>query len=252
MKATLKETRWLNRRDILFTLTCPDMQAACPGQFVQVRVRDGLDPFFRRPFSIFSANAETGVLKLLVRVVGRGTALMAEWEPGLEVDILGPLGNRFTWEETEAEFILVGGGCGLAPVNFLGEQLAAQGKKAHLLFSPKRDSVLAEIVTPGIADITFSENRSTLAAVLDGMLAQYPGTRRIYACGPDGLMALVAQCAARRKVPVQLSLEARMACGYGICVGCVVPIRNATGDFDYKKVCHDGPVFDGKDVLFDE
>ena len=251
MIATITNIKRLNDRDYLYDFDCADIaQKALPGQFVEVKVSKSFDPFLRRPFSIYGAKGNT--LQLLVRMVGKGTKLMSEWRVGDQTDILGPLGNTYAWTDEDAELIVVGGGIGFAPINYLIEQLLQDGKKVHLLFSPKRESELIEHLVPGDnLKISVAGNRTEIKALLDEIISGAPEAKSIFCCGPDGLMKLVAETGIAGNIPTQLSMEAMMGCGINICGGCIIPVKDGD-DFTYKKVCADGPVFSGEEVIFDE
>lgn len=252
MTATLIKKEFFGNRDTLYYFDCPEVASkAIPGQFVEVRVSEGLEPFLRRPISIFYA--EGNVLVLLVRTVGKGTTMMTEWETGHKTDIIGPLGNGFDLGAGSEDVLLVGGGIGVAPLYYLAKKLLEKGKKPRLLFLPKRDAVVMESFGELVSqlNLTFSENRKELPEVLEKTIEETkPGV--VYTCGPNMMMKAVSEICAEKGIAVQVSMEERMGCGIGICAGCAVAIKTDDGDFTYMKVCKDGPVFDGKEVLFNE
>ena len=248
MFVRLTELRPVTARDTLYRFTCPAIaRAALPGQFVELKLTGGCDPFLRRPISLFDADG-TETFSLLVRTVGRGTEYMTGWTPGMEIDVLGPLGSGFSWETDTRDCLLVAGGIGLAPMGFLARRLLDEGKRVRLLFSPRRDAALLDALPfRERLDVSCCENRSALPAALDALLAQ--GANAVFSCGPEGLLESVAERAAAHGVPCQLSMERRMACGIGICLGCAIAIHTP-GGVTYKKVCKDGPVFRGEEVAF--
>lgn len=249
MIAKLLEARAVTGRDTLYRFSCPKLAAeARPGQFVEVLVSDGTDPFLRRPISIFDCDGgET--FSLLVRTAGRGTELMTRWTAGTEADVLGPLGRGFAWTEEDRVCTLVGGGIGAAPMGYLARTLLAEGKAVRLLFSPRREARLLEVFpcADGV-EITCAEDRRELPAALERALA---GADRCFVCGPEGLLETAAQVSARAGVPCQVSMERRMACGIGLCLGCAVAVRE-NGQLVYRKACKDGPVFAAEEVAFHE
>lgn len=251
MLAKLIERRAVTEKDTLYRFDCPELaRNAKPGQFVELLLNDdSSDPFLRRPISIFDSDGES-VLTLLVRTVGTGTEYMTRWEKGRQVDILGPLGRGFHWEDADQRCLVVGGGIGLAPLNYLVRALLTEGKQVELLFLPKRDDGLLAALDLG-DDLTvhFAENRKGVSGVLSGLLDG--GVDRVFCCGPEGLLESVAAHTLDRGIPCQLSMERRMACGIGICLGCAIAIRTE-GGVVYKKVCKDGPVFEAEEVSFHE
>jgi len=250
MITTITHIEQLNDRDYIFDFDCAEIAlGVAPGQFVEVSVSKAYDPFLRRPFSVYDTDGAT--LKLLVRVVGRGTKIMSEWHVGDSTDILGPFGNSFTWNREDKDLILVGGGVGYAPINFLLNRLAQTDKRIHLLFSPRRESeIIAHLEPDKNLFVTVAENRTEIGPLLQKIISDMDGAT-LYACGPCGMMKLVADLGAESHSPAQLSMEAAMGCGFGVCGGCIVPVRDGE-DFVYKKVCNDGPIFSGEEILFDE
>lgn len=250
MLAVLTEIRPVTQRDTLYTFECPLIaRAARPGQFVEIRLTDDYEPFLRRPISIFDTDGAR-TFSLLVRTVGRGTAAMTGWRTGTGVDVLGPLGNGFSWEPEDRDCVLMAGGIGLAPLAFLARQLLDEGKQVRLLFSPKRDADLLQALPfRERVGIVFSENRNALPAVLTAILRH--GADAVFSCGPEGFLKTVAAYAAKYHTPCQISVERRMACGIGLCLGCAIAVRTEQG-VTYRKVCRDGPVFRAEEVVFDE
>ena len=250
MLAKLLERHRVTDRDTVYVFECPELaRKARPGQFVELKLTDSAEPFLRRPISIFDADGER-TFTLLVRTVGRGTEYMTRWIPGTEVDVLGPLGNGFSWDKSAQSCILVGGGIGLAPLNYLARELVREGRRVRLLFSPTRDAdVLDSLPERERLEVFCSENRAAVCPTLSGM-AEEP-TDAIFCCGPEGMLEAVGTFAMERGISCQLSVERRMGCGFGICVGCAIAIRTEHGVV-YKKVCKDGPVFRAEEVSFRE
>lgn len=252
MKAILKQKQILGDKDILYTFECPTIASkAKPGQFVEIKIRDGVYPFLRRPISIFDTDEKE--VKLLVRAVGAGTRIMETWDVGKEVDLLGPLGKGFQIDENTKKVLLIGGGIGVAPLHLLAKVLLEKGKNVSMIFLPKRDAVVMESMNDIIEtiDITYGENRKALSEILDSKLSCPSVFDTVYTCGPNAMMSNVVKRCMENKISCQVSMEERMGCGIGLCVGCVVPIKTTDG-FEYKKACKDGPVFLGEEVLFDE
>jgi len=248
MMTTLINKRFIDPSYTLYTMGCKTIaSAAKAGQFVQVRVSKGSHPAMRKPLSVFCVEGDT--FGLLVKSVGYGAELMKRWEIGEDADIIGPLGQGYHYEEENNDFILVAGGVGLAPINFLAQKLAGEGKNVHLLFVPKRDLILMDAcaMKTGI-DIRYSDNRHTVADDLKRIITSIKNPCGVFTCGPNELMKLVADAAHSFGLSTQVSLETRMSCGMGVCLGCAVPVRSGD-DWAYKTVCRDGPVFRAEEVI---
>ena len=250
MIAKLKDKQFISPGYTLYVLEGDEISAvARPGQFLEVRVTKWQYPTMRKPLSIFYAKDDT--FGMLVKTGGYGAEQMKFWEIGEDIDIIGPLGQGFRYTEADDNFVLVGGGIGLAPLNFLAQELQKMGKNIHLLYAPARDKAPLDAFTvkTGV-NIYLSEDRTTVAADLKNLLASVPNPCGVFTCGPNPFMKLVSDTAYSCGVQAQVSLEMRMHCGMGACMGCVVPIR-VGDDFEYKTVCHDGPVFLGEEVIFE-
>ena len=252
MKAILKEKMMVSERDMLYVFDCPDLsEAVRPGQFFEIRIRSELEPFLRRPISIFDVHGKQ--LSFLVRTVGRGTRMMTEWPEGQEADLIGPLGNGFQISDQKNKVLLVGGGIGAAPLHLLAKELLHRGQEVIFLFSPKRDNAVLKAFGD-VSDrmtVLYSENRTQLPVIVEEQIKNH-GIDLICTCGPMAMMQSVVEQAKKYGIPVQVSLEEKMGCGIGICMGCAVPIRTDGEEFEYRRVCHDGPVFRGEEVIFGE
>ena len=249
MVARLVRSCQVTARDTLYEFNCPELAVeAKPGQFVEVALGEDGGPFLRRPISIFDCDGKSR-FSLLVRTVGRGTQGMTSWKTGREVDVLGPLGNGFSWPEKAGSCVLVGGGIGLAPLAYLARKLLKDGWEVHMLFSPQREAALLNVLPQKEKlKIRCAENRTQLPEIFEKML---PGADCVFACGPEGMLEIVAGKTVEKNVACQLSMERHMACGIGICLGCAIAVRTPAG-LTYQKVCKDGPVFQAEEVSFHE
>jgi dihydroorotate dehydrogenase electron transfer subunit len=228
------------------TLQAPKIAAdARPGQFVMVRVIDGLDPLLRRPFSIHRSFAD-GSISLLFKVIGKGTEMLARRCIGDQLDLVGPLGNGFEFSD-DRPVCLIGGGMGIAPLLFLAEQLHSTGretKKDHVLLGARNKDEL----TP-LADEFSALGYTVQLATDDGSIGHkgfipdllgfvLPTVEQVYTCGPHLMMKNVVRQCQQAEVNCQVSLETHMACGMGACLGCTV-----NGKRGLVHVCKQGPVF---------
>lgn len=224
-----------------------DWPASEPGQFVMLSpgalpAAPRVDPLLPRPMAIF---ARTGAaLEVLYRVTGRGTALLAAARRGDHVRVVGPLGCGFALPAAGERAVLVGGGTGIASLFDLAARARERGPVVALLGARTADALMAleAFRTLGVALRLATEDgsaghRGRVTELLDAVLAEGPA--RVYACGPTPMMRAAAECAAAAGRPCLVSLENRMACGFGVCLGCAVP-RRAGG---FGLVCRDGPVF---------
>lgn len=242
----------------LLELEAPLTARAKPGQFMQLRSGSGTDPLMRRPISIHWADPEAGRIRLLIRVAGRGTALASRFQKGEELDLLGPFGRGFPYLDEKYPAILVGGGIGLAPLFFaavwrrragLPFELLLGGRSGALL--PPDEYYLAHAIKPLIVTDDGSRGGSgPVTALLEQRLETMKTPLRIHACGPTPMLARVVELARSAGAAVHVSLESRMACGVGACLGCVYPFH-AGGKIEYRRVCRDGPVFNGEEVFFE-
>ncbi len=233
---------------------------AQPGQFVMIHPKRFSEPLLPRPFSIHWVRGNR--IDLLIRMVGQGTRQLCGLRPGEILEIKGPLGRGFELDHKK-DPILVAGGIGVAPLLYLADRLVKMNKNKpgflpKLLIgagSKKELLGLREFREMGLRVQTVTEDGSfgrkgLVTDLLEGMSAKGIERIMIYTCGPTGMLRAVASWAAARNILCQVSLEARMACGMGACLGCSVARPNDSGR-GYAKVCQDGPVFEAREVAWD-
>ncbi len=237
----------------LVWLEAPDIvDQAKPGQFIMVRC--GQDTVLPRPFSIHCVDG--GQLALLFSVVGKGTAWLARKVGGDVLDIFGPLGNGFRIEPAAKNLLLVAGGIGIAPLAFLADTTAREGKVVTIIAGARNGDCLPPVSVPrgvfdaGVtgADIHIvcatddgSEGFKGLAT--DLVPAYLEGIDQVFACGPEAMYRTMARMPELKDKDVQLSLEIMMGCGVGVCYGCTIKTKSGL-----KQVCKDGPVFNLNEV----
>lgn len=212
-----------------------------PGQFLNIRVSDRMDPLLRRPFSIFDHDGD--ILSCVIRTVGRGTEILARREPG-EIDILGPLGAGFTLVSGR-RVLIAGGGVGNAPLLYLAKRLAASGCDITFIYGARsreyiylpdrfRDTASSFIV---VTDDGSEGERGLVTDIATGLF-RAERYDMVYTCGPGPMMKALAALAG--DTPIEVSVENYFGCGIGLCSGCT--IETTAGP---KRACIDGPVFDG-------
>ena len=241
------------------TLLAPQyLQLARPGQFVMLRINADNQPLLRRPFGIFSCEILPGdngaaeaaeVVHLLYKVVGSGTRLMTSLRSGDNVELLGPLGHGFSVESSASKHILVAGGVGVAALYMLAQQLRISGAAVQLLAGGRgSDDIVAveQFRLLGVETLIATDDGSigVKGYVTELLQRQLDGDVAVYACGPTPMLQAVHNICDAEDVPLQVSLEALMACGVGACLGCVVPGHDhSENNPHFLCTCKQGPVF---------
>lgn len=234
-----------------FTVSCPEVAAAaCPGQFVHIRA-NGFT--LRRPISICGIDREKGTLRIVFEIRGEGTAEIARLNKGDLIDMLAPLGHGFTVDNSFGKVVLVGGGIGTPPMLPLAK---IYGEKAVAISGFRNASVVIlqeDFRRTGAETILCTDDGS---AGIHGfvtqplkVLAEKGGIDAVYACGPMPMLRGIAEICRENEIYCEISLEERMACGIGACLGCAC--RTVRNDEEYfAHVCKDGPVFKAEEVLW--
>lgn len=242
------------------TLGAPELAEICsPGQFLHVLCHSGNDPILRRPFSIHDADSKLGLVSLLYQVRGRGTQLLAERLPGEMLDVLGPLGRGFDLPKAAGQpILLVGGGMAVAPLYFLARRISETtgcAKTAFLIGAHTEDMLLCldEFALLRLVVQTATEDASHghHGLVTDLLESYLHGGDKplVYACGPWPMLKAVAEITRAHGLKCQVSTEAKMACGVGACMSCVIKVRDGDSA-KYVRSCKEGPVFDADEVIW--
>lgn len=249
---TVSDNVHLNDHYILLKLThsapLPDM---LPGQFVEVRIDHTPGVMLRRPISINYVDRKRNELWLLIQLVGKGTQHLALLGKGDMLNVMLPLGNSFTIPQgdTSAPLLLVGGGAGIAPMFYLGEQLSLRGFCPTFLLGARSKTDLFELddfERYGKLCLCTEDG----SAGTKGFVTQHPVLdqvvfEHIYACGPKPMMMAVARFARQKQLDCEVSLENKMACGLGACLCCVEDTKEGN-----LCVCKEGPVFNINRLLW--
>jgi dihydroorotate dehydrogenase electron transfer subunit len=237
-----------------------------PGQFVMIRIAGLNDPFLFRPISIYSFSRGKNYcsLEFLYSVVGKGTQILAGLIKGSQVEINGPLGNGFEIQNVKKNIVFIAGGIGIAPLSLLIEilcrradcspsamtvYLGFQGSSAVVGLDKMKK--LCRDITVCTDDGTVGEKGFVTHIFQNDMKKFSPDNTSIYACGPKEMLKSLAKIFNKSKFNCQVSLEERMACGTGACMGCAVAVKDNKGALAYKRVCADGPVFNLADIIWD-
>ncbi|MGI5892298.1 MAG: dihydroorotate dehydrogenase electron transfer subunit [Bacillota bacterium] len=226
---------------------------ALPGQFIMVKTGQNYDPFLKRPMCISLIDQERGRISYIYQVKGRGTALLSEIVAGAALEISGPIGNGWHIDGASEKVLLVGGGVGITPLLPLAECLHARHIKSHILLGAAHKGQLFgydRLRYLGNLQVTTEDGSQGQQGNVTMLLPPKPAFDMVYCCGPRALMAAVAAWAHQYDLPCQVSLEERMGCGIGTCMGCVCMTKAADEKLSYKRICCDGPVFDSREVFF--
>jgi dihydroorotate dehydrogenase electron transfer subunit len=279
------ENRPLTGGHYLLSLDAPRQASAMrPGQFAMLRILGRSDVLLRRPMSIFNVMASSGrrgwrprgapqlrvtgwtprILQLLYKAVGRGTRIIAELKKGDKVGLLAPLGHGFFEEEYLAraraadEILHVAGGIGIAALLLPAKRLAEMGFKQRLFFGARSraDLVGATEFKPLVrATLLATENGSAgyhgyVTHPLEEYLAAHSNKKfLLIACGPGPMLRATVELANRFRHPCLVSMENRMGCGLGACLGCCVRVTSE-GHEAYQRVCTEGPVFWAEKIVW--
>jgi dihydroorotate dehydrogenase electron transfer subunit len=240
----------------------PEIASLCsPGQFVMAGATDSSELLLRRPFSICLRGEKTqgsySSIALLYRVVGPGTAFLSRLVRGEHAAILGPLGKGFSQPAQSETPVIVAGGVGIAAFPFLIEDLAGSGRAPVLYYGGRtsEDLPMLDWLNQRAREVLITTDdgsrgeRGLVTAPLERRLALKAGRDRLYVCGPHAMMKATAGIAMRHGAACEVALETPMACGYGVCVGCVVEVHDFQVEYGrYLRVCVDGPVMDAREI----
>lgn len=245
-------------------LSAPEIAAvAKPGQFVHVSCCPALDPLLRRPLSIHMVERDQGLVTLFYRVAGRGTALLAKHETGSYINLIGPLGRGFTMPPTDRSAVLVAGGMGIAPLLFLAHELARNSRRADVflgaatagqLFFAEEISQNGHIIHTATDDGTAGYHGTVIALLREYLPTLSPldlARQMLFACGPGVMLRLINEIISSARITGELSLEERMGCGVGACLSCICKTKNSDTEWQYSRVCIDGPVFPAAEVVWE-
>jgi len=260
LDAAIADVRDVGAGHVLMAVEAPTVaSAARPGQFLMLSFPGRTDPLLPRPFAVFDTNAETGLVRVLFDIVGRGTRMLAESNAGDRLRLVAPLGRG--WRPGDEDVaIVVAGGTGWAALHMLARTLTEDGRDVRAVWGqaceasfPDLDAVAAPGVEFALATDDGSCGRcGTAVDCVSKLVGDEPAGKAValYGAGPVPMMAALAEFARERDIACQMSLEARMACGIGVCRGCVVNALEPDPKTGLRRraVCTDGPVFDAREL----
>lgn len=235
-----------------FNISCPDIASqAKEGQFIHIKC-DGFT--LRRPISICDFNKKEGTVRIVFAIRGQGTEWLAKQNVGDKLDIMGPLGNGFDILDKDKKVILIGGGIGVPPMVSISKHY---GKNATAIIGFRNKELIIlnkdfenygsqAIITTD--DGSFGIHGFVTDALKEQISKEKPDI--IYACGPTPMLKGIGEIAIANGIRCQVSLEERMACGVGACLGCACKVKDENENETYKHVCKDGPVFEAREVVY--
>jgi dihydroorotate dehydrogenase electron transfer subunit len=243
-----------------FTVVAPEIaKAAQPGQFVAVGVGgENTAMLLRRSFALYSATPGgefAGTIQFVVAEHGPGTRWLTQRRAGETIDVVGPLGTPFPLPAGPSPAVLVGGGYGTAPLIPLARALLANGSPVEIVIgAATADRLFGEIVAKrlvGTVTVTTDDGSAGEHGLVTDVLPaaiKRIDAEIVYACGPMPMLRAVGDVAREHAIRAQVAVEEAMACGIGVCMTCVLPVRGDDGRSRFVRSCVDGPVFDADRV----
>jgi dihydroorotate dehydrogenase electron transfer subunit len=218
-----------------------------PGQFAQVRVDGSPETFLRRPVSIHDVDYENNTFKLLIQIAGKGTETLSKLKNDDQLNLIYPLGNSFSLPSENDKILLVGGGCGVAPLLFLGKYLKSNGYFPDILLGFRNSERIIEFdeysKLGNVFLTTEDGSKGETGYVTNHSIFITNRYTRIYCCGPDSMMKAICNYCRNNHIACEVSLENLMGCGLGACLCCVIDTLRGN-----LCTCVDGPVFDIKEL----
>jgi dihydroorotate dehydrogenase electron transfer subunit len=233
-----------------------EVQKAKAGQFLSLYTGNAA-LLLPRPLSICAADTVSGVFRVIYRAVGEGTREIATLKPGDRVRLLGPLGSFYRVFPEHKRFALVGGGMGAPPMLALAKKIRKEALDAHISvflgFRSKFQTILEDDFKKYANEVIVATDDGTQGIKGNAVqaLAADPNFDIIYGCGPKIMLKFLAKFAEEREIPCYVSVEEHMACSVGACLACVVKVKDGE-NWAYRRVCNTGPVFNAKELVWDE
>ena len=254
-KCKIVKKKFLKDDICKMVISSPEMaKETKPGQFLEIRVVDNIEPLLRRPISIYNADENKGEVEFIFQIKGKGTKLLAERNEGEQLDVMGPIGYGTFKFEKYKNISIIGGGIGTFPLQELSKRAKEAGidSKIYIGFRNKDLIILEEEFKKVCEELILTTDDGSngkegyaINYLKEDVKKNKPDC--IYACGPLPMLKAVKELAKEKNIPCQISLEERMGCGIGVCLGCAVKI-SAGDQTVYGHVCKAGPVFDANMV----
>lgn len=262
VKARIMEKEYLKNDIVKFSVKADGIvKNAKPGNFLEIKVSETTYPFLRRPISIYNIRKDEEILEFIVQIKGEGTKLLCEKKIGDIVDVIGPLGfGTFKYEKYQ-NIAIIGGGIGVFPLYELAKEAKEakeQNKNVNIYLGFRnKDYVVLEKEFKNVSNklvVTTDDGSYGNSGFAIKFLEEDLKIKKvdcIYACGPLPMLRAIKELSIKENIPCQVSLEQRMGCGIGACLGCSVKKANSSKENpQYFQVCKGGPVFFAKDVDF--
>ena len=251
------------------TIVAPEIgERVRPGQFVNVKCGEKRANILRRPFSVYRVHKRGGwasTIEIVFDIEGPGTEYLSRQRGHAIVDLVGPLGRGFALPKRRAHCLLVGGGIGAAPLFFLADELRNDGHRVDVILGARNSGLLLNSIDArrlaSVCRLTTEDgsagDQGRVTDILEETMDKCE-TEVVYTCGPHPMLEAVSKVCAERKIPVQVAVEELMACGYGVCMTCVMPLTRpakskkdgAEDEIVYARSCTEGPVFNGGQVVW--
>ena len=263
IKVPVVENRQYPHENFVLAVRAPEIaRTVLPGQFVMVAIADrgtAPTPLLKRALAVYSVHPEDGrpsIVTFLVKIVGEGTRRLNSVRAGEYLDLVGPLGNGFDLNRGKGKInLLVVGGTGIASVYLLAEKWYRGGEEVHLVYGGRSADHLIgldDFKRLGLPVFVTTEDgslghRGLVTQGFQEYSSKFPKEHiNICTCGPNAMMEAVTTVAKTQGIPCQISVESKMACGFGVCLGCTVKTLNS-----YRLACTHGPVFDGASFVWE-
>lgn len=254
VRAKLIDKELLKEDIVKFKISSKEVaENAKPGQFIEIKVADNTEQFLRRPISIYDVDKEKGEMEFIFQIKGKGTQILATKEVGDEIDLLGPLGYGTFEIKDYKKVSIIGGGIGTFPLYYLTKALKGKAdttvyigfRNKELVTLEKEFEEISNKLVLTTDDGSYKEKGYAIEFLKEDAKKEKPDI--IFACGPLPMLRAIREFAIENNIPCQISLEERMGCGIGACLGCAVKVISGETE-RYGHVCKEGPVFLANEV----